>query len=52
MQEKSCVKISVMLTPALAALLDARALQDRRSRSNAVAVLIEQALAAEAGLAE
>jgi hypothetical protein len=51
-QEKSSVKITVMLTPSVVALLDARASQDRRSRSNLAAVLIEEALATEAGNSE
>lgn len=48
MQEKSSVKVTVMLTPSLVARLDARASQDRRSRSNLAAMLIEEALLAEA----
>lgn len=47
MQERSSVKVSVMLTPSLVARLDARASLDRRSRSNLAAVLIEEALAVE-----
>ena len=44
MQEKSSVKITVMLTPSLVARLDARASRSRRSRSNLAAILIEDAL--------
>jgi hypothetical protein len=44
MQEKSSVKVTVMLTPSLVARLDARASQDRRSRSNLAALLIEESL--------
>lgn len=52
MQEKSSVKVTVMLTPSLVARLDARAAQDRRSRSNLAAMLIEEALTGEALVTE
>lgn len=52
MQEKSSVKITVMLTPSLVARLDALASQSHRSRSNQAAVLIKDAMPTEATTGE
>jgi metal-responsive CopG/Arc/MetJ family transcriptional regulator len=47
MDEKRSVKVSIMLTPFVAAQLDAYAKRFRWSRSNAVAVLVEAGLKEE-----
>jgi hypothetical protein len=46
MQEKRTVKISIVLTPSVAARLDDYAQQSRWSRSTAATVLIESGLTA------
>jgi metal-responsive CopG/Arc/MetJ family transcriptional regulator len=47
MEEKRSAKISIMLPPSLVARLDAYARKSRWSRSNAVAVLVEEGLDAQ-----
>lgn len=44
MNEKRSTKVTVMLTPSVAARLDAYAERFRWSRSNAIAVLVEEGL--------